>query len=78
MSTMTVEVNETSPPHVAFRNPIVSERRTRVSAFVARSARMTVAQPVRIDFDDEMIRAYVSRLWSEDWDSPEDTVYDKW
>jgi hypothetical protein len=25
--------------------------------------------------DDE--RAYVSRLWAEDWDSPEDTVYDE-
>jgi hypothetical protein len=26
--------------------------------------------------DDELIRAYVSRLWAEDWDSPEDSVYD--
>lgn len=22
-------------------------------------------------------RAYVSRLWAEDWDSPEDAVYDE-
>lgn len=25
---------------------------------------------------DEEVRAYVSRLWAEDWDSPEDAVYD--
>lgn len=24
------------------------------------------------------MRAYVSRLWAEDWDSPEDAVYDTW
>jgi hypothetical protein len=22
--------------------------------------------------------AYVSQLWAEDWDSPEDSVYDSW
>ena len=25
---------------------------------------------------DDDIRAYVSRLWAEDWDSPEDALYD--
>lgn len=27
---------------------------------------------------DADMRAYVSRLWAEDWDSPEDAVYDTW
>lgn len=27
-------------------------------------------------FSAEGERGYVSKLWSEDWDSPEDTVYD--
>jgi len=28
------------------------------------------------DDDEAAMRAYVSRLWAEDWDSPEDSVYD--
>ena len=24
--------------------------------------------------DDELVRRYVSRLWAEDWDSPEDSA----
>jgi hypothetical protein len=28
------------------------------------------------DTSDEDVRAYVSRLWAEDWDSAEDSVYD--
>ena len=27
-------------------------------------------------YDDEMDRLYVSRRWAEDWDCPEDGVYD--
>lgn len=27
--------------------------------------------------EDSAERAYVSRLWAEDWDSPEDTAYDR-
>ncbi len=27
--------------------------------------------------DEEAMRAYVSRLWADDWDSPEDSIYDK-
>lgn len=27
---------------------------------------------------EEDVRGYVSRLWAEDWDSPEDAVYDTW
>lgn len=29
------------------------------------------------DDDEEAMRAYVSRLWSDDWDSDEDSVYDE-
>jgi hypothetical protein len=28
------------------------------------------------DDDEAAMRAYVSRLWAEDWDSPEDAIYD--
>jgi len=31
--------------------------------------------PVTVPLDDEE-RAYVGRLWAEDWDSPEDAIYD--
>lgn len=27
--------------------------------------------------DDDAVRAYVSQLWSDDWESPEDAVYDE-
>lgn len=26
----------------------------------------------------ESMRAYVSALWAEDWNSPEDAIYDNW
>jgi len=29
------------------------------------------------DDDEEAMRTYVSRLWSDDWDSDEDSVYDE-
>lgn len=29
-----------------------------------------------LDDDEEAMRAYVFRQWSDDWDSPEDAVYD--
>ncbi|WP_125633455.1 hypothetical protein [Nonomuraea sp. WAC 01424] len=29
------------------------------------------------DGTDEHVRAQVSRLWAEDWDSPEDALYDE-
>lgn len=28
------------------------------------------------DPDDEDVRAYVSRQWADEWDSPEDAIYD--
>lgn len=30
-----------------------------------------------LDDDEEAMRAYVSRQWADDWDSPEDSVYDQ-
>lgn len=27
---------------------------------------------------EQLVRNYVSALWAEDWDSPEDAVYDTW
>lgn len=30
------------------------------------------------DLDEGVEREYVSSLWSEDWDSPEDDIYDTW
>lgn len=29
------------------------------------------------DDDEEAMRAYVSRLWAEDWDCPEDGIFDQ-
>lgn len=29
------------------------------------------------DDDEAAMRAYVSRLWADDWNSPEDSVYDQ-
>jgi hypothetical protein len=40
-------------------------------------ARQTVATDTG-DPDAAAIRVYVSRLWAEDWDSPEDQIYDSW
>lgn len=28
--------------------------------------------------DEQLVRNYVTGLWAEDWDSPEDSIYDKW
>lgn len=36
---------------------------------------LTIQQPVVVQ-DEVSERAYVSRLWAEDWDSPEDSIYD--
>lgn len=36
-----------------------------------------VTGPV-VDEGDEDVRAYVSRLWAEDWDSDDDAIYDSW
>jgi hypothetical protein len=35
-------------------------------------------QDVSLDDQEDLdLRSYVSRLWAEDWDSPEDSVYDQ-
>jgi len=31
-----------------------------------------------LDEDAGLMRSYISRLWGEDWDCPEDNVYDTW
>lgn len=41
-----------------------------------RHARLVVVDPKAGPSDEQLQRAYVSRLWSEDWDSEEDSVYD--
>lgn len=28
--------------------------------------------------DDSEVRGYLSRLWGQDWDSPDDDIYDTW
>lgn len=30
------------------------------------------------DEDSRLMRSYLSRQWAEDWDCPEDAVYDSW
>lgn len=44
------------------------------SRVLAEEAAPAVAEVVLEDAD---VRAYVSRLWAEDWDCPEDAVYDR-
>lgn len=48
---------------------------------LASSGRKREAAAVRrvlgYEDDEEAMRAYVSRLWADDWDSDEDSVYDE-
>ncbi|GIH72675.1 hypothetical protein Mth01_49280 [Sphaerimonospora thailandensis] len=43
---------------------------------VASNAPLAVDMSYQDDGTDEHVRAYVSRLWAEDWDNPEDALYD--
>ncbi len=43
---------------------------------VASNAPLAVDMSYEDDGTDEHVRAYVSRLWTEDWDNPEDALYD--
>ena len=62
---MTVELAATKPdPHARARMAAILYEITRWDVFA--------------DADDEVDeRAYVSRLWAEDWDSTEDAIYDE-
>lgn len=43
-----------------------------------RTLATNVVEPfVLADADDAAVRAYVTRLWAEDWDSPEDAAADE-
>lgn len=40
--------------------------------------RHDTAEDDRHDDERSFASTYVSQLWAEDWDSPEDSVYDSW
>lgn len=62
MQRLTVKVPVTGDPTARYRIAAVLHRMTGWDTF---------------SDDAEAGRAYVSRLWAEDWDSPEDAVYDE-
>lgn len=39
---------------------------------------VVIAWPERAPTDEDDLRAHVSALWAEDWDSDDDAVYDDW
>lgn len=43
---------------------------------VASNAPLAVDMSYEDDGTDRHVRSYVSRLWAEDWDNPEDALYD--
>ncbi len=65
-----------TPPADAFvidlRHSAATGEEMRVSGFAS------VTPPDGNDDEDASVRAYVSHLWTEDWDCAEDSVYDKW
>lgn len=66
----------TAGGHVAFRPQFDVSGGVSVSTTVPLGTAVDSADGDRaLDAD---MRAYVSRLWAEDWDSPEDAVYDTW
>jgi hypothetical protein len=78
MTTATIEISRTAQSTSDYVIPILSERTARVRYTAARSAELVNPTPAGGDVDDEHVRAYISHLWAEDWDSTEDSVYDTW
>ena len=64
-----------SPSSIHTFAPIISP--TEMSARTLATERMGVVLDL-FDPEDAAVRDYVSQLWAEDWDSPEDEIYDTW
>lgn len=63
----------------AFRPRVAEPYRDAVEHPAALAPRnVVVVEADTEDPEDEDMRAYVSRLWAEDWDSDADRVYDTW
>jgi hypothetical protein len=60
-----------SPPPKALVLP--RPRRTRQPAVKLKEAMATWSD----EWIDQAVRAYISATWATDWDSPEDSAYDK-
>lgn len=72
-------------PHATFvrtfgerwqRPDIVSELLAELISSGRRREAAAIRRVLGYDDDEAAMRAYVSRLWAEDWNSPEDSVYD--
>lgn len=69
----------TNPDASGYRLP-EPDRPIPTSAVVVVEGEAAVDDPqlVGVEVAEAEARAYVSALWAEDWDSPEDRVYDSW
>ncbi|MGH9207436.1 MAG: hypothetical protein ACRD1G_12900 [Acidimicrobiales bacterium] len=46
--------------------------------FTVATTGLIISWPQRPRTDEDDLRAQVSTLWAEDWDSEDDAVYDDW
>lgn len=65
------------------RRPMPARRRTALADVIVGPWPTTVSNaPLAEDMSyeddgtDDHVRAYISRLWADDWDNPEDALYD--
>jgi len=73
-------------PAIASYTGTVKEARVTSSAFITYKSfdpqgHVVFLTPHLVDDDQdylEAVRAGLSRLWAQDWDSSEDSVYDTW
>ena len=60
-------------------NMPIGRTELRIQQFRSAEGTLKVSEPSHVavdDHEDEDVRAYLSRLWSQDWDSAEDQIYD--
>jgi hypothetical protein len=63
---------------LAVRRSITTSRHLRVCAAVTGSEAVMPVLDLAPDPEERDRRGYVSQLWAEDWDCPEDSIYDTW
>jgi hypothetical protein len=78
MTAMPVRRAITSGFRLAPLPPITTPRAMQSSGTLATERVGVILSFPPRDADDQAIRDYVSQLWAEDWDSPEDEIYDSW
>lgn len=66
----------TAAPRTA--SPYIGGHVTYVPVPAHSTSRIVVPLAEAHDADDAHMHAYLSSLWAQDWESPEDSVYDEW